>query len=180
MSDEDRALLQTVARVIVCSTTVERWRSKPTAAGAPKSRSRILSRPPRAETVRRAEAPQRDLAFFNGLGGFSHDGREYVTITTPADATPAPWVNVIANPQFGTVVSRERQRLYLGENSHEFRLTPWDNDPVSRCQRRSDLSARRGDRAVLVPFAVAGARPDAVHRPTWIWLQHFRLLPKTA
>ncbi|MBC8132918.1 MAG: cyclic beta 1-2 glucan synthetase, partial [Deltaproteobacteria bacterium] len=78
-----------------------------------------------------AEMPTRDLAFFNGLGGFSRDGREYVTLLGPKQITPAPWVNVIANPQFGTIVSESGSAYTWSENSHEFRLTPWANDPVS-------------------------------------------------
>jgi cellobiose phosphorylase len=84
----------------------------------------------RAKTVT-AETPQYDLAFFNGLGGFTHDGREYIMILKPGENTPAPWVNVIANPQFGTVVSESGSVYTWAENSHDFRLTPWSNDPVS-------------------------------------------------
>src|SRR5207253_11430665 len=78
-----------------------------------------------------AEMPTRDLAFFNGLGGFSRDGREYVMLLGPGQNTPAPWVNVIANPQFGTVISESGCAYTWAENSHEFRLTPWHNDPVT-------------------------------------------------
>ena len=49
----------------------------------------------------------------------------------PGQTTPAPWVNVIANPQFGTVVSESGCAYTWAENSHEFRLTPWYNDPVT-------------------------------------------------
>src|SRR5439155_20725373 len=59
------------------------------------------------------------------------DGREYVTILHPGQTTPAPWVNVIANAQFGTVVSESGSVYMWSENSHEFRLTPWNNDPVT-------------------------------------------------
>jgi cyclic beta-1,2-glucan synthetase len=44
--------------------------------------------------------------------------------------TPAPWVNVLANPTFGTVVSESGGAYTWVENAHEFRLTPWNNDPV--------------------------------------------------
>jgi cyclic beta-1,2-glucan synthetase len=44
--------------------------------------------------------------------------------------TPAPWVNVLANPHFGTVVSESGSAYTWAENAHEFRLTPWNNDPV--------------------------------------------------
>jgi len=45
--------------------------------------------------------------------------------------TPAPWVNVIANHSFGTVISESGAANTWSENAHEFRLTPWSNDPVS-------------------------------------------------
>jgi cyclic beta-1,2-glucan synthetase len=54
-----------------------------------------------------------------------------VTILAAGQTTPAPWVNVIANAQFGTVVSEGGSAYTWAENSHEFRLTPWHNDPVS-------------------------------------------------
>ena len=44
--------------------------------------------------------------------------------------TPMPWVNVLANPYFGTVVSESGSAYTWVDNSHEFRLTPWSNDPV--------------------------------------------------
>ncbi len=77
------------------------------------------------------QAPPDDLFAFNGHGGFTPDGREYVITTSAARMTPAPWVNVIANPDFGTLVSESGSATTWSENAHEFRLTPWSNDPVS-------------------------------------------------
>jgi len=74
---------------------------------------------------------QRELVFHNGLGGFTPDGREYIVTLQPGQATPVPWVNVIANPSFGTVISESGCGYTWAENSHEFRLTPWNNDPVT-------------------------------------------------
>jgi cellobiose phosphorylase len=76
-------------------------------------------------------AAGRDLLFFNGLGGFTPDGREYIITTTRDQMTPAPWANVLANPRFGTMISESGAACTWGENAHEFRLTPWYNDPVS-------------------------------------------------
>ena len=45
--------------------------------------------------------------------------------------TPLPWVNVIANPEFGTVVSASGSACTWAGNSRENRLTPFANDPVS-------------------------------------------------
>ena len=75
--------------------------------------------------------------------------------------TPAPWVNVLANPSFGTVVSESGSAYTWSENAHEFRLTPWYNDPVERRERRGLLHPRRGNRTLLVAHAAAcgGAAP---------------------
>ncbi len=64
--------------------------------------------------------PERDLVFFNGLGGFTPDGREYVVTLLPGATTPAPWVNVLANPNFGTLISESGGSYSWSENCHEF------------------------------------------------------------
>lgn len=71
-----------------------------------------------------------DLLMDNGLGGFSQDGREYIIHLKPGQRTPHPWVNVIANPEFGFLVSESGSACTWAENSGENRLTPWRNDPV--------------------------------------------------
>jgi cyclic beta-1,2-glucan synthetase len=71
------------------------------------------------------------LEFFNGTGGFDLDGREYVTILQNGRSTPAPWINVIANPTFGFQVSAEGSGHVWAENSRENQITPWSNDPVT-------------------------------------------------
>jgi len=76
-------------------------------------------------------APIEPLEFFNGTGGFAKDGREYVTVLEDGGSTPAPWLNVIANPGFGFQVSAEGSGHTWAENSRENQLTPWSNDPVS-------------------------------------------------
>ena len=70
------------------------------------------------------------LAFFNGWGGFSPDGREYRILLKNGNHLPAPWINVIANPKFGCLVSELGTGYTWWQNSREFKLTPWSNDPV--------------------------------------------------
>lgn len=72
-----------------------------------------------------------DLQMDNGLGGFSHDGKEYIIHLQAGQHTPHPWINVIANPQFGFLVSESGLGSTWAENSGENRLTPWRNDPVT-------------------------------------------------
>ncbi|NEG79524.1 GH36-type glycosyl hydrolase domain-containing protein [Pantoea agglomerans] len=82
--------------------------------------------PPAAVTF----SPER-LQFFNGTGGFNENGSEYHIILSGQQQTPAPWCNVLANSQLGTVISESGQGYSWYENAHEYRLTPWHNDPVS-------------------------------------------------
>jgi cellobiose phosphorylase len=84
-----------------------------------------------AARAQAAEAASRELILFNGIGGFSADGREYVIAATPALPTPVPWVNVLANPHFGCVISDSGSAYTWSENAHEYRLTPWHNDSVT-------------------------------------------------
>jgi cyclic beta-1,2-glucan synthetase len=131
LSDEDRILLQAVARVILLEEagTLAEQIEKRGRGDSVLPALRIARRKP--ETLTAVEAPRRDLAYYNGYGGFTRDGREYVTILKPDATTPLPWANVIANANFGTVVTESGSVYTWAENSHEFRITPWYNDPVS-------------------------------------------------
>ena len=132
ISNEDRILLQTVARAILTD-------SRGALALQINRRGNRQPWPPPLMPIRahRADPPatavsvRSDLIFFNGLGGFTPDGREYVITTAQAHVTPAPWANVLANSNFGTVISESGLAYTWSENAHEFRLTPWYNDPVS-------------------------------------------------
>jgi len=134
ISEEDRTLFQAVARVILSDnrgTLLEQLdRVLPPVVRVPRLPG-LSQKPPRPEPPGAFALPQRELILANGIGGFTPDGREYVITTTPEQLTPAPWVNVLANAQFGSVISESGQAYTWGENAHEFRLTPWENDPVS-------------------------------------------------
>lgn len=75
--------------------------------------------------------PTVELECLNGLGGFAQDGAEYVITLAPGERTPAPWVNVFANPRFGALVSETTSGFCWSENSQSNRLLPWSDDPVS-------------------------------------------------
>ncbi len=127
---EDLILLQTVARIIISDAkgtlsdqVNKRTIEKPI---APKLIPSRLS----SSNIQKAIA-QRELQYYNGLGGFSPDGKEYIIATKKNKRTPLPWSNVIANPNFGTIVTESGSSYTWFENAHEFRLTPWKNDPVS-------------------------------------------------
>ena len=71
------------------------------------------------------------LLMANGLGGFSEDGREYVVTLRHDQDTPAPWSNILANPEFGTLITSSGAAFTWAVNSREHRLTPFDNDPIA-------------------------------------------------
>jgi len=129
IAQDDRVLLQSVARIFVddengpLAEQLERH-----GLLVPPVPALVPTRTPWPLTTE--PVPARDLIFANGLGGFTRDGHEYVITLQAGQTTPAPWVNVIANPFFGTVVSESGAAYTWVENAHEFRLTPWSNDPV--------------------------------------------------
>ncbi len=132
ISNEDRILIKTVARVIISDKqgTLEAQVNHrgitelPTQLFKPTKTYHAHNQPD-------SKLPRNDLIFFNGYGGFTPDGREYIITTSGKNVTPAPWVNVLANPRFGTIVSESGSAYTWCENAHEFRLTPWNDDPVS-------------------------------------------------
>jgi len=129
LSVEDGLLLQSVARLVLADEngTLAEQLKRP-GPSPPIIPLLAPARSPARDSPK--PLPPRELIFHNGLGGFTPDGREYVIILSADQVTPAPWVNVLANPQFGTVVSESGSAYTWVENSHEFRLTPWNNDPV--------------------------------------------------
>ena len=131
IADDDRILLQSVARAIITDRRGSLVEQVTRRGSAEVKVPRLV--PTRNHRVEAApdDGLPRDLILFNGLGGFTRDGCEYSITTLAGQNTPAPWVNVLANPNFGTVISESGLAYTWGENAHEFRLTPWHNDPVS-------------------------------------------------
>jgi cyclic beta-1,2-glucan synthetase len=70
------------------------------------------------------------LEYDNGYGGFSENGRTYRVTSDATHVTPAPWANVMANEVFGTLVTERGGGFTWAKNSQNFRLTPWQNEPL--------------------------------------------------
>jgi cyclic beta-1,2-glucan synthetase len=130
MSAETRALLASVARVVLVGQR-GRLSDQLDRIPDPKAPVRIVAKRAFAGSPRQVSPLVPELEFFNGLGGFAADGHEYVTILGPGQWTPAPWINVIANPSFGFHVATEGGGTTWSINSRENQLTPWSNDPVT-------------------------------------------------
>lgn len=131
ISSEDRILFESIARVIISDNkgSLSEQVNK-------HHLDRILPpllepEPFIAQRIQRVMTLPDNLQFFNSIGGFTPDGKEYKILTDKKETTPAPWVNVIANPNFGTVMSESGSAYTWAVNAHEYRLTPWSDDPVS-------------------------------------------------
>ena len=99
------------------------------ANGEPRVRPAPRLMPANDAAPARPAAPDgADLQFWNGYGGF--DGDAYVVRLGGRDVTPQPWINVIANGEFGFHTSAEGASFSWSRNSRDFQLTPWSNDPV--------------------------------------------------
>jgi len=130
LSAEDRALMGAVARCMF-NGNEGRLRDQVERATLPELAAPALfpSRKPHAGNT--ILQPPESLQGFNGWGGHSAEGDEYVIWLPPGARTPAPWCNVLANDEFGSVVSEAGGAYTFSENAHEFRLTPWRNDPLT-------------------------------------------------
>jgi cellobiose phosphorylase len=132
LSSEDRILFESVAKIIISDNNgllSEQVSGQYREIGS----SPLLEIKPQAARNIRVEnvAMPTDLKYFNGTGGFTPDGKEYKIQIDDKATTPAPWVNVIANPNIGTVVSESGSSYTWAVNAHEYRITPWHNDPVT-------------------------------------------------
>ena len=77
-----------------------------------------------------APLPNPPMEFFNSMGGFAKDGREYLTVLDGNQRTPAPWINVVANPSFGFITSTDGGGFSWSINAQQNAITPWSNDAV--------------------------------------------------
>ena len=128
LDDGDRILLQSVARIAASESWAHVLERLDRCGSAAPPRRLAQELTPGASG---AGAVSGKRVADNGHGGFAPDLREYVVELSASHMTPAPWTNVIANAEFGTLVSESGSATTWSENAHEFRLTPWSNDPVS-------------------------------------------------
>ncbi len=126
-----RELLQTAARAVFRESEgalAAQLASRSAREPSPGLRPRLTNKADPSFDAMRNVPP---LELFNGLGGFAAEGREYVTVLKEREWTPAPWSNVIANPDFGFLVSADGTGSTYSINAQQNQLTPWSNDPVS-------------------------------------------------
>jgi cyclic beta-1,2-glucan synthetase len=138
LSPDDNTLLEAAARIILHGkdgNLAEQLSRAPTArqvGDTSPAASNDTHRRPLASSMHSASATAGEqLLFDNGNGGFTRDGSEYVIALSGDERPPAPWTNVLANPDFGCLVTEAGGGYTWAGNSQMNRLTPWSNDPVS-------------------------------------------------
>jgi len=175
ISPEDRILFESVARVIIydhkgtLSEQVNRLFAE--RAGSPF----VPTGPVAPDELPGKTTLPGNLLFDNGTGGFAPDGKEYKVLTDRKKTSPAPWVNVIANADMGTVISESGSAYTWAVNAHEYRLTPWSNDPVNDAGGEAFYlrDEESGYFWSPVPFPVRGATPYlATHGFGYSHFQH--------
>ena len=161
------SLLYTAARLVVeesPETFISRLKEARLSAEAVPSASACFDSEKR-NPIKVHDVPEEEkLQFFNGIGGFSRDGREYVIRLGNGRRTPLPWSNIIANRDFGFLVTESGGGYTWFRNSREFKLTPWANDPVTDRQGEifyiSDLDEKC--HWSLTPMPIGGSGPYTV------------------
>jgi cyclic beta-1,2-glucan synthetase len=125
---EDRKLLLAAARLIInaqegLSLYEQIQHRVPIKKSQP---TRTANRVQPLKNLSKKESPERG----EPLPGLNTEGTEFVINLSESLRTPMPWVNVLANHVFGTIISERGSSYTWYENCHEFRLTQWHNDPV--------------------------------------------------
>lgn len=159
MADVDRYLLSAAARVVLRGDLGELEpqlnRKAPWLSRAEIGSQSAMLQPPRPVPVPVQIGPR---VMENGIGGFTPDGREYVIVLDGDRETPLPWSNVLANPEFGTMLSASGAAYSWAVNSRENRLTPFANDPITDPTGEA-IFIRDEDSG-----AIWGATPGPLHR----------------
>jgi cellobiose phosphorylase len=126
---EDLTLLLSAAHVVLVASRGELHQQLGSTPAPPKIPPRFTpSRQLKEEPS--APLPFMELQYFNGLGGFTEDGKEYAIYLGPGSKTPAPWSNILANPQFGALITESGGGFCWKGNSQSNRITAWSNDPL--------------------------------------------------
>ena len=126
ISDTERILLLTIARISL--STVEGKTLEKQIKEMEPQLSVYFDEFHHTPMQTKKATPPKDLAFYNEMGGFANNGKEYLVLQ---NNTPTPWINVIANKNFGCLISNTMSGFTYAYNSQKFKITTWSNDMIS-------------------------------------------------
>ncbi len=177
MPEEDHVLLQATARAVLLSSqgSLARQLRRATPRGSPPVARFAPSG--KGMTDKETTIDRPELLFWNGLGGFRPDGREYVIALDGLSKTPTPWCNVIANPRTGFVISESGSSYTWVDNSQTHRISPWSNDPLTDPSGEAIYLRDEQDGAIWspTPLPAGGHRPYLVrHGQGYTTFEHQR------
>ncbi|MGD1148848.1 MAG: glucoamylase family protein [Thermoanaerobaculaceae bacterium] len=132
IAEAEKVLLNVVAQAVISGdrgTLEQQLDRSETEPPLPLGKTPVDEAPEAGQSEAGPEPPP--LLLHNGLGGFTRDGRQYVVVLEGERETPLPWINVLANPRFGSIVTTSGAAHTWSEDSRENRLTPFANDPVT-------------------------------------------------
>jgi cyclic beta-1,2-glucan synthetase len=139
-------------------------RLAPPAGTAPRRTTlKALPAPAQVRSGAAPEFPAEEFDFWNDYGGFARGGREYVVRLRHGERTPHPWINVVARPSFGFHVSAGGSAFTWSQNSRDYQVTPWSNDPVINRPGEAILIRNVETGQVASPFAALSDDPVAIH-----------------
>ncbi len=161
MGETERLLLLTLARVVLnpVQGSLLELLYRPFITRAADLGAQVQVPEPPVNPEATDVAPDSQLEFFNGWGGFAGDGREYGIALSHSRNTPAPWSNVLANEQFGSLVTERGSMCTWSLNSRENQLTAWSNDAV--CDPSSEAFYLLEDDDLWSPAAQPVRRREA-------------------
>ncbi|CAN5250959.1 glucoamylase family protein [soil metagenome] len=163
LAPETRSILPAVARIMLVGRrgplSEQLARLAEVTVAAPAALPALA--PPNAAD---RSAATHGLDLYNGFGGFDGDGRDYVTVLDGQTITPAPWINVIANKQFGFQCGAEGGGFTWSINSREYQITPWSNDPVRNRSSEAFYIRDEESGAILSPTLL----PVRDHRGAYV------------
>ncbi|MDB5998925.1 MAG: phosphorylase, partial [Rhizobacter sp.] len=166
LPEDERRLLLTLARVLLGGGQGfigDQIRRHVKRGALPRSASAVAQPEASTRPLAVERRAGRELLFFNGVGGFTADGSEYRFVLPPGKRTPAPWVNVIASPAMGTVVSESGASFTWRGNSRENQITPWSNDPLCDPSSEMVFIQDKASGAYWTPSGAARRLPDATY-----------------
>ncbi|MFA6158178.1 MAG: glucoamylase family protein [Candidatus Paceibacterota bacterium] len=182
MEPADKAVLLHVARVVIDSKDGSFKQQAAMVGKTPRQTSypaKLIPSLSRSQSysLKRSDIPPSGLEFDNSWGGFDVARSEYVIRVLPQSQPPAPWSNIIASPSFGTAVDHRGSMFTWSVDSHDNRLTAWNNDPLSF--KSSEIFYIRdeetGETWNPTPFPIRSPHPFVVrHGKGYTTFEHSR------